>query len=880
MLKNSIMHEMMRDEEIPNYLYPFTALSIQDDYTSVKERLLGLKRMGLRSVNLLWNGKEEEDKFIPFNSKEYWTRIRWVADICREEGMTFMMQDAAPFPTGRVEGVLEKDENLDRNKLYLGERHLDVKGPIPEGCFLVTQLAGSIRSTDQEKGFGKARPFPGDKLFAVIAIRRQEQELCIQDSVDLTEQVRDGLLLWEVPEGIWRIFVIFETHNDGGRRFYMDLLNPDSVALNIKTIYEPHFEHLKEEIGKTWLGFFYDEAEIGNLWGYCYPVLPGNKRNPEGESMALPWSRQTEESWRKRWKQDCRRLLPLLWDKDMEQYHSVRYVYMDIISRIIRETYNGQMHQWCRERGLWYIGHNLEDENTHCSLANGPIHYFRMQAHQDAAGIDLIGGQLMPGKDFTQAWYGCPEGDGAFYHYGIAKLASSAAHIDPGKKGRSFCEVFAVYGDIAGSRLRKFVYDHLLVNGINEMIPAPPAIPGAGDEICRIENRYVNKLCHLMHRTKAVIKTAVLYHAEAEWYQGEFQRFQIPGRELAQHQISYDVIPADVFEFTRFYRTDTSKGLSINGNTYEALVIPAAQALPESVYRFLQAAEKTGFPVVFCDRRPDVIAGNNELWESTYGILVNLNGLSAALDKVICRDITLCGENPDIRYAHFTCDEGEYYFLVNEGKRTEIAVSFPYRKNIYFMDVSGNKLRKYKPRFDREGCSCCFTMDEWESGLLFLSDGEIEEAEPMERLVRKECKFKWLISLTDGTIFETEDLVNINGAGYYPAYTGSVIYETSAKWKEAPVMLDLGAVYERCQVYINGKFAGAAQNTPYCFVISQLAVPGENVIRIELETGRARNTQLADSFAFGRSMSASVYNSLEPGGIMGPVALYYRKDEE
>lgn len=910
----NLWKELMAERPAANYLHPFTALSTQDSYDTVRERLLSLKNKGISSVNLLWSGREGENGFVPFDSETYWTRIGWVAEICREQNMTFMMQDAAPFPTGRVEGLLEKKENENLNKLYLGERHLDVKGPNLEGCFLISELMGSVRCTDQEKGFGRARPFSGDKLTAVAAVKRTAKGLCGDTALDLTEQVRNGMLLWAVPEGLWRIFVIFETRNDGGRSHYMDLLNPASVELNIKSIYEPHYEHLKEEIGRTWLGFFYDEAEIGNLWGYCYPVLPGKRRNQEGESMALPWSREAAERWKEIQGEAWRKVLPFLWEKDEENYHRVRYLFMDVISRIVRETYNGRMQRWCRERGLWYIGHNLEDENTHCSLANGPVHYFRMQAHQDAAGIDLIGGQLLPGKDFTQAWYGCPDGDGEFYHYGIAKLASSAAHIDAGKKGRSFCEVFAVYGDIAGSRLRKFVYDHLLVNGINEMIPAPPAIPGAPDEYSRAENDYVNKMCHFMHQARPVIKTAVLYHAEAEWYQGEFQRFQTPAGELARHQISYDVIPADVFTETDFYKTDITKGLTINGNAYEALIIPEAEALPESVRQFTAIAERTGFPVFYCDRKPERVAENGEQWtkaqETEGGIsrqeagegsrkgccfpgeTVELSRLAAAVSEAITPDILLAGSNPDIRYARFTGEDGEYYFLFNEGKRAELTVSFFCGEKcaapkVYAMDVMKRRLWKVAAKPDKkaenyslgsgEGVTCTFTMDEFEARIILISDKEIEEAREPAPLVRRELRTNWRVTLQNGERFETETLSNINGASLYPAYTGKVVYETTADWEEIPQILDLGAVYEICRVFLNGKEAGKAQNTPYTFEIAPYAAVGKNEIRIEVDTGTARDLQKADSFAFGRSMSASVYNSLEPGGMLGPVALYYRK---
>lgn len=928
---HDLWNEILTDMEIPNYLHPFTPLRAGDSYEQIRKRILYLKKIGIPSMNLLWCGEKEDESFTPFNSENYWIRIRWVAEICREQRMTFMMQDAAPFPTGLADGFLKREENLELNKLYLGERHLDVRGPIAEGAFLVSQLVGSVRCTDQDKGFGKARPFPGDKLYAVVAVRRRDGVMDMDTAVDLTEEVRDGLLIWNVPEGIWRVFVIFETKNDGGRKYYINLLDSDSVALNIRAIYEPHYEHLKGEAGKTWLGFFYDEAEIGNLWRYCIPVLPGATRNVEGESMALPWSRQMDKVWREKLGDKHRRVLPLLWNQDEDEYHRVRCLYMDMVSRLVRENFNGVMQKWCREHGLGYIGHTLEDENTHCSLATGPVHYFRMQAHQDAAGIDLIGGQLMPGKDFTQAWYGNPEGDGEFYHYGIAKLASSAAHIDPGKNGRSFCEVFAVYGAIAGSRLRKFVYDHLLVNGINEMIPAPPDIPGAEDEYSLRENTYVNRMCHLMHRTRAVIKVAVLYHAEAEWYQGRFQRFQTPGGELARHQISYDVIPADVFEDTEFYRTDLKEGLTINGNRYEALVIPACDAVSGSVAAFLETARRLDFPVFYCDYAPKVIAQTGEMLkaENVYGRVVPLCRIADELGGVIHRDISLQAYCPDIRYAHFTGQEGEVYFILNEGKSTEVEVRLPYsgqvycagqkdvqygqlyggeqKIEVYFIDVMRQKIIKMRPVYGEEGLSVNLFLDEWQSGLLYVGTGSLAmEEQPDEfkkaemsmdeqpeyfrmtnlsvqqesdNIETEELKTVWSVTLQNGMAFQMEKLVNINGIDLVPDYVGKVTYETETDWERIPDSLYLGAVYEICTVYLNGNFVGTAQNTPYCFEIRDYAVQGKNNIRIEVQTGTARDTGRPDSAAFGRSMSADVYNSLEPGGLLGPVMLCYHLDQ-
>ena len=870
-----LLDELLFSEAIPNYLHPFTALSILDRFEDVQKRVLRLKAAGIRSMNLLWSGGDDTGGYTPFNSDAYLTRIQLVADICRREGMTFMMQDAAPFPTGLADGWLMRPEYLDRNKLYLGERHLDVKGPNPDGAFLVSELVGSIRSTDQERGFGKARPFPRDSLYAVVAVAHDGDGLDPDGAVDLTDCVSDGLLLWPVPEGVWRVFVIFETMNDGGRLHYINLLDPASVALNIQAIYESHYAHLKEEVGKTWLGFFYDEAEIGNLWRYNVPTLPGDKRNVEGESMALPWSRIVRDRWEAVMGTQANRALPFLWE-DCAKLPQVRVRFMDIVSRVMQETYNGQMHAWCRERGLQYIGHNCEDENTHCSLGNGPVHFFRMQRHQDAAGIDLIGGQLMPGKDFRQSWYGCPEGDGAYYHYGLAKLASSAAHIMPNKRGRAFCEVFAVYGDIAGTRLRKFVYDHLLVNGINEMIPAPPFVPGAEKGVSKQENDYVNRVCRLMHGTRPVIKAAVLYHAEAEWYGGDFNRFQTVGKVLAQAQISYDVIPADVFEDTVFFGTNCSDGLRVNGNRYEALIVPKAEALPAALARAMERGEPR-VPVIFCERRPGVIAETGEPFREEGGEVVPMDALAERLQRIIHRDLILDRALPDIRYAHFRNDDADFYFLVNQGGPCAFEADIAGDGALTAVDIMEGTARRLPAERRGDGLTCRLSMDRWESMLLVAGASE-EALTPAWR--HEAISPAWRVTLEDGIELEMDALRSVNAADLFPRYMGKVVYEATVTLDARPGILRLSEVWETAEVSVNGQCAGVRQWTPYEYDIRGLTRFGENRLRVTVWTGRARETQRESSSAFGRSMSATVYNALPPGGLLGPVTLGYEMDRE
>ena len=61
--------------------------------------------------------------------------------------------------------------------------------------------------------------------------------------------------------------------------------------------------------------------------------------------------------------------------------------------------------------------------------------------------------------------------NGSFYHYGLGKLGSSAAAIEPLKKGNSMCEIFGAYGWGEGVRLEKYLLDHFMVRGINHFVP-------------------------------------------------------------------------------------------------------------------------------------------------------------------------------------------------------------------------------------------------------------------------------------------------------------------------------------------------------------------------------------------------------------------------
>ena len=142
--------------------------------------------------------------------------------------------------------------------------------------------------------------------------------------------------------------------------------------------------------------------------------------------MALTWSLEVPRLLEKELGEDYRRYLPCLWYNAGGKTTITRYKYMDIVSGLYASCFSGQLGTWCRNHGVEYIGHVIEDQNVHARLGTGAGHFFRALGGQDMSGLDVVIQQILPGFDT----FGPGSWDGEFFHYALAKMASSFGHID------------------------------------------------------------------------------------------------------------------------------------------------------------------------------------------------------------------------------------------------------------------------------------------------------------------------------------------------------------------------------------------------------------------------------------------------------------------
>lgn len=546
-----------------------------------------------------------------FGGPGWWEDMDLIMNFAREHGMQVWLLDDDRFPTGHANKAFSDGKN-PLSARFLTVHNTDICGSLSPGYLLVK----SILQDD-------------DTLVGVLACRRKDSdstELIWDTFVDVTDRVQNGWLKWEVPEGLWRILVFYTTRHGNGKLDYFNILDSRSVKLLIDRVYEPHYEHYGADFGNTFQGFFSDEPEFSNLPGYRFQARLGE------DMPYIPWSDELEIRLRRRWKREFLSYLSALWYQIGEKTPHIRYEYMDAVTRQLSVSFSGQIGDWCREHGVWHIGHIVEDDNSHGRLGCSTGHYFRSLGDMRMAGIDVVTQQIMPGMDQGEHQWVASSRDGEFFHYGLAKLGSSLAHIDRKKEGDSLCEIFGAYGWQEGVGLMKWLADHMVSRGINHFVPHAFSVKPYPDPDCPPHfyahgnhaqfacfgtlMTYLERIAGMFQGGRYPADVAVLYHADSEWA-GKAMLFQKPMRVLLENQMDADIVPADLFAEENPYGmkeaslSGSYSGICVAEQRYRTLIIPGCEFLPASVAKFL-IHSKDKMQILFVDNLPTGICEETE----------------------------------------------------------------------------------------------------------------------------------------------------------------------------------------------------------------------------------------------------------------------------
>lgn len=800
---------------------------------------------------------------------DWWRDIGIIIDEAKKRNMGVWLFDDGAYPSGCANGEIV-NANPGYLKKFIRNVYIDACGPLMGSSFLINSWLAK-----------------GEEVLAVVAAKRIEvsDQLDSDTLIDITKYISGGRLYWEIPTGEWRVFIFIRslTCAEDHTRNHINPLEKDAVKAFIDYTYEQNYKQFKAEFGKTIKGFFTDEPRFGNYPSY-HAVL-GTK------DMPIPYADGLLDVLEKEAGFEYTKYLPLLWYQGGEMTAEIRYTYMNVVSRLFAENFTGQASEWCNKHGVKLIGHVVEENGAHARVGYGAGHFFRSTKGLDHGGLDIVY-NILPG--YTSGDYNSPffKVDVDFNHWGIAKMASSSAHIDPKKNGITMCEAFGAYGWQEGLKLMKWITDHLAVRGVNRIVPhaftlgefpdqdCPPHFYAGGNnpqfkDFFRWAD-YANRVCDLITGGIHQASAAVLYHAEAEWG-GSYQPFEKVVKELAMGHIDCDVVPIDCLLDQRVTAVEAGK-LRIHNEKYHALVIPYSRYLPEEFRVVLQDYLKQGLPVVFLEAYP-----HRSYFQDSF----NLRGAEICHTTELPKwftdrdffDIKVAGNGDSLRFYHYSKAGKEIYFFVNESKFTTVDVVVDLNETMLPVLYDPMNDKSYQPDFNKDGLH--IYLEPFES-IFVICVPEINADLPRREMMntykeRMILKKQWKIGLSTAETYpefettEVKTLVNLSKPELYPEFSGMIRYETTFDLvgkSTRSCYINLGLAFETVNVWINGKKAAGIICPPYAFPVEM------GILR---ETGNELVIEVTNTLAkrLGENLFDQ-YLPQEPTGLIGPVELLFK----
>lgn len=897
--------ENLLNERVNNHILPFFWLHGEEE-SVLREYMEAIHESGIGAVCV------ESRPHPDYCGPKWWIDMDIILDEARKRNMKVWILDDSHFPTGYANGSLKNAPAADCQQ-FLYFSSVEVNGPTSSVQLNLEQHSKFTKDPLKVNFFSMMHPgdqvqYDDDRILNISATR-VDQGFDEKTTLDLTAFVQNGELTWDVPNGRWNIMVTFVTRNAGSRQHYINMLTDTSTSYLINAVYEPHFQHYHADFGTTIAGFFSDEPEYGN--GAMYDT-----QSPIGSNMDLPWSDTLEKELKERLGENWLLKLPLLWNQSISDVASstVRYMYMDCITRITEKVFSQKIGQWCEAHHVEYIGHLIEDNNAHSRLGPSLGHFFRGMSGQHMAGIDDIGAQVIPGGEIYPKRQMFGNRDGEFYHYLLGKLGSSLGAIDPIKHGRTMCEIFGAYGWSLGVKDMKYLVDHFLVRGINTFVPHAFSAKPYPDPDCPPHfyahghnpqyrhfgalMHYLNRMCNLISDGKSVTPVAMLYHAEGEWC-GETMFNQTIAHVLMDHQIDFDIVPADVFTDHTKYHTNYHPQLTINQKPYQVLVIPAMSHITGALAEQLIQLADIGNKILFIDRHPDfIVDGDASLIDKVKKLpLIPLDELVSHADDAGLKDIHIEPNFNKLRCLHYKREKSIYLFTnENIGEAFTGTVDVRNKGVCYGYDAWKNTI--YPVNYDQSGESTQLhlTIEPYQSYVIVFDDTlpdfsseqlqwipAIEELSTWENLGFESSWTQRLAKSIDYPSFGAPSVISTfkSVALTEPAFSGFIRYENRFEIpqnkKATSAILTIEDAFEGVEVFIDDTSLGIQIVKPFVYYLPDTLPSGKHTITIEVATTleRERHFAPADPADFAARLGKTPV--LRPTGIIGDVCLYYKE---
>jgi len=852
----------------PNRLYAFFILSELSEHQTkedIIQELDAVRAAGCGGIYI------ETSYNVETWGDDAWFELMefFFAECLKRDIQVWLLDDAHPT-SGKVRLAIPRKYPHLRRKLLV-QNTVDIIGPQKGACIpLDVHL--------QE----------GDKLMSIIAwqVEGTTAEPVYVQGVNLTENVQNGLLIWDVPEGFWRICVIFYSQHRGVDWCWrsVDVLNPESCALMISEVYEPHYERFAKYFGNAFAGFFTDEPFIGNMSQSIYRF---DEKLGE-DTYVLPWREDMvsliaeAEGWSE---EETLLTLPSFWWNIGGKTPLIRRRYMDILTQNYSENFIKPLGRWCKEHGVLHTGHIIEDGNGHFRAGWSVGHFFRGMEGQHTAGIDIVLQQLRVGsRDIAHSTFtGTRYYNSWLYLYTIGRLGLSLAQLYPQMEGRLMCENGGQSGWAEGLSVRKYMLEAMMMAGTNLHVPAVYSpdrdrtdlggyayVQGTNPQFPFQKNlmQYTNRVSYLLSGGVHQANALIYYPAEADWA-GDCAPIQNTAARLMQAHIDLEFAPWDLLGSEALSIREGK--LCIHKSSFDALVVPACQYLPEEIlHRFDQIAETV--PVIFEDKLP-MVSQTHQVFAPKHAHCMPASEVPGWFKAQGFVDIRVEG-NKDLMHLHM--QEGStntfLFFNINPGQPVDTEVEFPYTGSYVVYDAWNNTCVR------RETADGKLRLRIPQRSLQILIFGSDVEASGPDILPAELDDLAWksldadipvCVTMQDwenGTQYApvTKAASEIgNLAAEHPTFSGTVTYEFTVESEEMVSYIDLGTVGEVAEVTVNGISCGKLVSTPFRFRIQEAWQKGENKVQILVAT----------NCGYVKKNFCTSTITLPPMGLVGPMKL-------